>query len=94
MLTEDLDVFLADFGVSVAAGAISGVGILDMPGQQVMNEMVISVGYTLTCRTDEFGTLGYGDSVTADGDEYTVQENMPISDGKFCRITLERAPTP
>jgi hypothetical protein len=90
MFTEDLDVFLADFGVSVTAGAVSGLGILDMPGQQVMDDQVISIGYTLTCRADQFGDLGYGAAVTVDGDAYTVQENLPISDGRFCRILMER----
>ena len=90
MITEDLTVFLSDFGVSVTAGAVSGVGILDMPGEAVMNDMVISIGYMLTCRADEFGWLGYGDLVNIDGVGYRVQENMPISDGRFCRVQLEK----
>jgi hypothetical protein len=32
-LTEDLDIFLADFGVSCTAGAVTANGILDMPSQ-------------------------------------------------------------
>ena len=90
MIAEDLDVFLSDFGVSVTAGAVSGVGILDMPGQSIMGDMVISSNYRLICRWDEFGDLGYGASVTADGEVYRVQENKQISDGKFCSIEMER----
>lgn len=89
-IAEDLDVFLSDFGVSVTAGAVSGVGILDMPGESVMGDMVISNGYRLTCRVDSFGWLGYGDLITADGQAYRVQENKQISDGRFCSIELER----
>jgi len=90
MITEDLGVFLADFGVSVTAGAVSGLGILDMPGESIMGDMVISTSYTLTCRSDQFGTVGYGTSITADGSAYRVQENLPIGDGKFCTMQLEK----
>ena len=90
MITEDLDVFLADFGVSVIAGAVSGVGILDMPGQSVMDDMVISTNYQVTCRADEFGWLGYGDVMTIDSNTYRVQELMTLTDGKFCSAQLEK----
>jgi len=90
MITEDLDVFLADFGVSVTAGAVSGVGILDMPGESIMGDMVISSNYQVVCRADEFGNLGYGDQIVADGLTYLVQEMRLISDGRFCALILER----
>ena len=90
MITEDLTVFLSDFGVSVTAGAVSGLGILDQPGQTVMDGQVISIGYMLTCRADEFGWLGYGDLVNIDSVGYRVQENMPIGDGRFCSVQLEK----
>ena len=41
-LTENLDVFLADFGVSVTAGAVSGLGILDLPGELVGDGMIFT----------------------------------------------------
>lgn len=90
MITEDLTVFLSDFGVSVTAGAVSGLGILDMPGEAAMDGQVISTAYTLTCRTSEFGSLGYGASITVDGDAYLVQEAAQITDGAFVKLTLER----
>jgi len=90
MLTEELDIFLADFGVSVTAGAVSGLCLLDMPGEEMLDG-VLSTMYSITCRTDEFGGLGYGASVTVDGEVYTVQEApLLITDGVFCRINLER----
>jgi hypothetical protein len=90
MITEDLTVFLSDFGVSVTAGAVSGLAILDMPGEAVLDGMVISTSYRLVCRSDQFGTVGYGTSITVDGSSYKVQENMPIGDGRFCSIQLEK----
>jgi hypothetical protein len=89
-LTENLDVFLADFGVSVTAGAVSGVGILDMPGELVADGMIITTDYSLRCETSKFGTLAYGASITVDGAAYTIRENRLIEDGVFCVITLQK----
>ena len=86
--TENLDVFLADFGVSVTAGAISGSGILDMPGELILDGMVISTDYTLRCEASKFGGLIYGAAMTVDGVNYQVRDNRLIEDGKFCNITL------
>jgi hypothetical protein len=89
-LTENLDAFLADFGVSVTAGAVSGVGILDMPGELVADGMIISTDYSLRCEASKFGTLAYGTSVTVNSVAYTVRENRLIDDGVFCEITLQK----
>ena len=77
-------------GVSVVAGALSGVGIFDMPSEQIVDGMVITTGYRLDCDAATFGELGYGASVTVDGDVYRLQENMLIGDGSLCRMLLER----
>jgi hypothetical protein len=88
-ITEDLDGFLADFGVTCTAGAVTAKGILDMPGEVVAGGMVLSTDYSLTARYANFGTLTHGDSITVDGDAYTVRENRRIGDGKFCEIALQ-----
>jgi hypothetical protein len=49
--TEDLSIFLADFGVSCTAGAVTALGILDMPGQVISDGMVLTTDYTLTMTT-------------------------------------------
>lgn len=89
-LTESLDAFLADFGVSVTAGSISGVGILDMPTQIIAAGQVLSTDYALTCRADQFGTLLYGDSVTVNGTGYSVRETRLLDDGMFVEISLSK----
>ena len=38
-ITENLLGFLNDFGVSCTAGAVTGLGILDMPSQIIANDM-------------------------------------------------------
>ena len=89
-ITEDLDIFLADFGVSCIAGAVTANGILDMPSQILSDGMVLSTDYTLTARASNFGTLIRGDSITVDGVAYTVRETMLIDDGKFVQIALQK----
>ena len=89
-LTEDLTLFLADFGVSVTAGAVSGLGILDMPGELVADEMIITTDYSLRCEASKFGGLIYGAAVTVNSVSYQVRENRLIEDGAFCLITLQK----
>ena len=89
-ITEDLDIFLADFGVSCTAGAVTANGILDMPSQILSDGMVLSTDYTLTARASNFGTLIRGNSITVDSVAYTVRETMLIDDGKFVQIALQK----
>lgn len=89
-ITENLDAFLADFGVTVTSGAVSGVGILDMPSQIVSDGMVLTTDYTLTAKASAFGALTRGASITVDSVAYTVRETMLIDDGKFVQIALQK----
>lgn len=90
-LTENLDAFLADFGVSVTAGAVSALGILDMPMEVIAGDQVLSTDYTLTARASDFGDLVYGSEVNVNGVPYTVRETRLIDDGAFCQIGLMRS---
>ena len=90
-ITEDLDIFLADFGVSCTAGAVTANGILDMPSQILSDGMVLSTDYTLTARASNFGSLIRGSSITVDSVAYTVRHDpMLIDDGKFVQIALQK----
>ncbi len=89
-ITEDLNGFLDDFGVSCTAGAVSALGILDMPSQIISGDMVLSTDYTLTARNADFGSLKYGDAITVAGVAYTVRETRLIDDGAFVEIGLQK----
>jgi len=89
-LTEDLNLFLDDFGVSCTAGAVSALGILDMPTQVLAGDMVLTSDYTLTARASDFGGLLYGDGITVDGVNYSVRETRKLDDGAFVEISLTR----
>jgi hypothetical protein len=88
--TEDLDLFLADFGVTVTSGSVSGIGILDMPSEIVADGVVLTTDYKVTVKTSEFGGLLYGAPVTVDGVNYQVREAMKVDDGSFTELMLTR----
>jgi len=89
-ISEDLTVFLNDFGVSCTAGAISALGILDMPSQVLAGDMVLSTDYSLTARFADFGGLKYGDPITVAGVNYQVREARQLDDGAFVEIGLQK----
>lgn len=89
--SEDPTDFLADFGVPVIAGAVEGLGILDMPGEYVADGRVITNEYLLRAETSKFGSLVYNDSITVDGLNYTVREApLMVDDGVFCLVLLTK----
>jgi len=89
-LNEDLTVFLSDFGVTCTSGAVTALGLLDMPSQVLAGDMVLSTDYTLTARSADFGGLYYGDAIVVDGINYQVREVRQIDDGAFCEIGLTK----
>ena len=64
---DDLDIFLADFGVPVTNGIVTGVGVLDMPSEMIADGVVLTTDYKLTVKTSEFGGLLYGGGLTGNG---------------------------
>lgn len=99
MITENLDLFFVDFGVSFTAGAISGMCIKDAPGINILGNQIIEVGHQVIVKSSQFGNLLYNDNVTVAGESFTVKETMAIEDGVFSLISLEKSfgvtlPTP
>ena len=80
---EDLDPFLADFGVDVTFGLATAKGILDMPSEIIAGGMVMTTDYQLTFKTTALVGLGYQSSITVDGAGYVVREVRALDDGKF-----------
>lgn len=88
--TEDLSIFLADFGVTCTSGATTALGILDMPSQIISDGMVLSTDFTLIAKATDFGALIRGAAITVDSVGYTVRETMLIDDGKFVQIGIQK----
>ena len=89
--TEDLNVFLADFGVSCTTGAVTALGVLDMPGEVIAGGMVITTDYTLTAKAEDFGDLLYGSQINVNGVPFTVREATLQGDGKMVQLSIQRS---
>lgn len=90
MLSDDASLFLSDFGVDVVAGSTTGLGILDMPTELIVDGQVLSTDYILTCESSKFGNLLYGSAITVNGAAYTVRSAALVSDGVFTQLSLQR----
>jgi hypothetical protein len=90
VIVDDPAIYMADFGVTVVSGAISGVGIFDMPSEMIIDNQIITTDYTLTCAASEFGHLLYGSQVSVNGAAYTVRATQLVHDGVFVQISLQR----
>ena len=90
MLTEDLDLFLEDFGVDATVASKTATVILDMPDRDLLGGKVQSIAYQVTYKTADFPSLKYGDSIAVDGVDYKVLEPSTIDDGRFSTCQLER----
>ena len=91
MLTDDPSIYLADFGVTVTAGGVTGTGILDMPSEILLDNQIISTEYTVTCEASKFGDLLYGSQVNVNGAAYEVRATVLLTDGVFVQLSLQRS---
>lgn len=91
MLTDDPNIYLADFGVTVTAGSVTGMGILDMPSEILLDNQIISTDYTVTCEASKFGALLYGSQVSVNGAAYEVRAAVLLTDGVFVQLSLQRS---
>jgi len=90
-VSDDASFYLADFGVPVTAGALSGLGILDQNSEMLLGDQVVSVDYALTCEVALFGGLSYGSAITVDGVNYQVRHGPTrLDDGTFCVVPLAK----
>ena len=88
--TEDLDVFLSDFGLAVIRDGVSYKGILEQPDEIVADGLVMTTDYELTGKTSELGSLVFDDIISVDGYNYKVRQARKIDDGKFCTVSLNK----
>ena len=88
--TEDLDIFLADFGDAVEYQGVLYKGILEQPDEIVADGLVMTTDYELTGKTSELGSLVFDDIISVDGTNYKVRQARKIDDGKFCIVSLNK----
>jgi hypothetical protein len=92
VITEDLDLFFADFGVSFTAGATSGMCIKDMSGFGILDDRIVDPGHVV--RTSAFNNLFSGISATVAGQPFTIKDAMTIEDGAFSLVALKEIDLP
>lgn len=90
MFKENLDVFIADFGLDVCYGDVYTRGLFDMPDQNILSGNVTSTEYSLTYKTEVLPNLLSGNKVNVDGIDYKIREVEKIGDGAFSRALLTR----
>lgn len=95
--SEDLDVFVEDFGdlVTVASLSLSSKALLDQGFKDVLDGTVRASSWTLTGRADVFGVLSrvHQVVVTSGASAGTYRpfgEPMPIDDGAFVAVELHK----
>ena len=88
--TEDLDIFLADFGDEVIYEGVIYKGILEQPDEIVADGLVMTTDYELTAKTSELGGLVFDNTLTVNGDDYKVRSAGKIDDGSFCLVSLTK----
>lgn len=95
---EDLDLFLADFGVPVSFdGAPDGLlGIQDIEGTHVVGgstlegiQVVTAAMKTIMLKTTDVTTLNIDDTMTVNGVTYTVKDKQEAKpDGVYTVLAL------
>lgn len=86
-ITENLDGFLADFGVVATYGSESANVIFDAPDQIIAGD-VISAQYTILYKTGVFAAIKYNDTIVVNGKTYQAGSKQLIEDGAFTRLDL------
>ena len=71
--TEDLDIFLSDFGDEVIYEGVIYKGILEQPDEIVADGLVMTTDYELTAKTSELGSLVFDNTLKVNGDSYKVR---------------------
>ncbi len=91
VISENLDTFLADFGVEVVFGGKKYVGFLDEPDQILGDSLSLSTEYLLTVKSSDIPTASQGDSIKVSSLDFAVREYRKFDDGKFARILMAKA---
>lgn len=87
----DLDLFFADFGSTVIAGATIFKANFDSPGADIdlgALAKVSGVDYAITYKTSA-ATLFNRQQITVDGAPFQVTDITPLDDGQITKATLK-----
>jgi hypothetical protein len=82
VFAENLDVFVADFGVTVYFGSQTALAIFDQPDGLILSQRVISRDYRITYEASKLVGLVHGDTVYVGeaGADWTADSTFPTAD--------------
>lgn len=87
----DIPAMLAEFGVDVSIGGMTGKGLHDTPGVESFGSEVAGVsdvaGVLIVDRA-AFPSPEPGVEVIVDSVIYVIRDSLPIEDGALLRLTL------
>jgi hypothetical protein len=89
-IVDDPSIYTADFGSEVVVNGNTGTGILDAPGEVIIDGMVMSFDYSLTVPSELVDGVTYGTYLTVNGVTFSVKENKAQQDGLFNVVTLSK----
>ena len=90
MITENLAIFLADFGVPCVFGSYTPQVLLDAPGQDLLGNRAISISYRIYFVSAQLPGLAFRSAITVNSVAFTVNEVLPIDDGIWSEAKLEK----
>ena len=88
--TEDLDIFLADFGDEVVYKGVIYKGILEQPDEIIADGVVLTTDYELTVKNSDLGTLAFDTEIDVSDVTYKVRNIRKVDDGTLCKISLTK----
>lgn len=89
-LSEDLGMFLADFGVVATFEQSVATVIFDTPDSNILGERIQTTSYQITFRAADFPTLEHGDWIDVDGVQFSVITTSLVDDGQFKTAALQK----
>lgn len=90
MFAEDLNFFLADFGVPASCNDHVATVLFDRPDADILGERVKTTKYQITFRTADFPDMKHGDPMMVQGKQYAVITGPnAIDDGAFSAAELK-----
>ncbi|HLE61033.1 MAG TPA: hypothetical protein VI700_05810 [Thermoanaerobaculaceae bacterium] len=91
----DIPALLADLGVDVMVGGTMVKGLVDRPGQELLESegaaALISTAILVTVQTGALPALAAGAAITVDGVSYLVQRRLEIDDGQLTQVLCVEA---
>lgn len=87
--SQDLNLFLQDFGVPVEHNCKKGLGILDTPDQIFIDGQISSTMYQLVYKTSDFD-MKFDDPIKVNLINYRVKETLKMDDGSFSKAMLAK----